>query len=275
MFSCLLIFLILTDCRCGSSLPIRSVVLESSKPMGVTKKLDEEQLLSLVKKAIAKNSHYRLDEHDAQAGIFKMTLVPVSERASSIMLFATLRYTADEVNEEYKSFADVKMIDGVIYGADLSAAVDRLLQDLYQRHRGIFEEQDKYLSRIQASLKGETVEKGELLNAIAIVGDTEYEKALEPLMDLLLKTKDFAIGNACLVALTSLAKEESMQSVIDYAEGKPAFIRRQAIIAARRIGSKLAMEWLLVMAYGYDDPVVRKEAMDAFLAVEKTHSVGQ
>ncbi|HXW60295.1 MAG TPA: hypothetical protein VEK06_02035, partial [Myxococcota bacterium] len=60
----------------------------------------------------------------------------------------------------------------------------------------------------------------------------------------------------------------AMEAIIEFAERKPPYIRRQAIIAAHKVASPLAMHWLLVMAYGHEDEVVRKEALQAFLEVE-------
>lgn|GEM_PF-2522961 len=116
---------------------------------------------------------------------------------------------------------------------------------------------------IDAAARGDDVNHQELLDIIASVAKSHDEKAVKPLISLLESTKDASVANACIMALGELGSEEAMPAIIDYAERKPSIIRRQAIIAARLIGSKLAAGWLMVMAHGYDDPVVRKEAQGA------------
>ncbi len=125
------------------------------------------------------------------------------------------------------------------------------------------------LALVKNANEGQKVNRTELLDAIIELGEDKEHKAAEPLMTLMKTTKDLAIGNACLSALSELNHPKIMEAIIDFVERKPAIVRRQAILAARKIANKTAAEWLLVMAYGHEDATVRREAQLALDEVEK------
>lgn len=127
----------------------------------------------------------------------------------------------------------------------------------------------KELLLVKAANQGERVDRTELLDAINELGDDKVEEAAEPLIVLLENTGDFAVGNACIDALSNLKHPKAMDAIIEFVERKPPVIRRQAILAARKIANKAAAEWLLVMAYGHEDATVRREAGQALEELEK------
>lgn len=170
---------------------------------------------------------------------------------------------------EYKSFADIKVVDGIVSGPDVLQTVNKVLDNLYLIQKGSSSDNQTYLDKLQSYVAGEKVEQAALVNAISVLGETEEKKALVPLIAILSKTSDIVVGNACIIALGRLKDPQAMPAIIDFLERKPPLIRRQGIMAARMIASKLAAEWLFVMAYGYDDPLVRKEAMEALAHVEE------
>jgi predicted protein tyrosine phosphatase len=125
------------------------------------------------------------------------------------------------------------------------------------------------LAKITAVNDGAKMERTELLNAISVIGDKKEKGASGQIAKLMLTTNDLAVGNACISALSDINEPEAMDAIINFVERKPAIIRRQAIIAARKIANQTAAEWLLVMAYGHDDAMVRKEASEALEVVEE------
>lgn len=267
----LAIAIIFTDCRCHKrQITIKSVLLEiPSRVSGFAQKSDQEKLSDLIRIAIDKSPYFDFNADDESGQVLRMTLIPPDPNArnSNVLLAATLSSTSDGY-EDIKSFVDIRVGDASVRGQDIGQAVSKVLQNLYHQNAGQIASYDIYIEKINASLRGEDIAANELINAAAVLGKARQSKAVMPLIQLLSTTKDLAVGNACLIALSELAAPEAMPAIIDFAERKPAIFRRQAILAARRIGSRLAAEWLLVMAYGHDDPVVRKEAMSALVEVE-------
>lgn len=268
-YALLLVSLLLIDCSCFSKpVVIRNVVLEVPVDNTALTPLDHNKFALVVEEAINKNSDYRYDPQDSDGATLRFSLVPPDKKTSDtvMMLVATLHKIP---GGEYRSFADIKVIEGSVSGQDVLQGINNLLQNLYLIQKGSRADNQLYLDKIHAYLTGASVPHGELINAISVLGETREHKAAEPLIRLLSGTKDIVLGNACLIALSRLAAPEAMQAIIDFVELKPPLIRRQGIMAARVIASKLAAEWLLVMAYGHDDPLVRQEALEALIEVEK------
>ncbi len=134
---------------------------------------------------------------------------------------------------------------------------------------GLLNRSSDELAQVVAVNNGATMDRNELLNAISVLGDNKEKAASSQISQLMLTTNDLAVGNACISALSDINMPGAMNAIIDFVERKPSIIRRQAIIAARKIGDQSAAEWLLVMAYGHDDPQVRKEALAALEEVEE------
>lgn len=278
--NCLLFFaaaavLLLSDCRCARrQIVVKHVMLELPNQVpGFQQKSDQDRLSTLIKKTIDKNPGFYFDPNDSSGAVLLLGMIPPTERSLGTSLLLTGRLSELADHEEIKSFVDIKIVDGNIVGHDVAAALAKLLQNLYSSKMGIVVDNTVFIERINQGVAGEKIDSGELINAISVVGDAKDPKAIEPLINLLRTTTDLSVGNACIIALGQLRAEDAMQPIMDFVERKPAVIRRQAIIAAKEIASKLAAEWLLVMAYGYDDEQVRKEAREALVDVEQALSL--
>jgi hypothetical protein len=272
LFSMAAIIILLADCRCvkKKTSVIKSVLWDIPVgSTGVFNQLDQEKLSTLVKRNIDLNPYFSFDADEFSGLVLRFSFVPSFEanKKAGIILAATLiNHNGSKIN---RAFVDVDMRDGVMSGADLDAALAKMFNNLHQSREGLSSDSEKYIEKIKAKLRGAHVEDSELLKAIAVLADAQEKKALMPLIELLSLTNDIAIGNACLIALSELKASKAMPAIIDFVEGKPPIIRRQGIIAARRIASKLAAGWLLVMAYGHDDETVRKEAREALKEVDQ------
>lgn len=266
-----LLMLMLVDCNCQRrQIVVKSVLLDIPVNVaGFSSKLDREKFSDLVQSVIEKEPYFKLDRGRDDGEILRLAVIvpPELKRDSPILIMASISVQNDEAPIT-KAFADIKVIDGRISGKDVSASVAKVLQNLYHHRSGIMGDSTDYLTKIERAVSGENPAAEELINAISIMGEAREKKAVEPLISLLGKTESLSIGNACLVALGELEDKRAMSAIIDFTERKPPIIRRQAIIAARKIASQEAAEWLLVMAYGYDDPVVRSEALVALGDVE-------
>lgn len=121
---------------------------------------------------------------------------------------------------------------------------------------------------IEAAKNGQEASLDDVLDALFLAGKRQDETLADEIIALLKSTTDLSIGNACIGALSNMTGRKIMPAIIEYVERKPPIIRRQAIIAARKIADQQALEWLLVMAYGHDDERVRQEALEAYKEVE-------
>lgn len=120
------------------------------------------------------------------------------------------------------------------------------------------------LQKIKAANDGQQISHAELMEVVTVLGEMKAPGAEDQIIKLMLKTDDLAIGNACIMALGEIKSPQAMLSIIKFIDNKPSVMRRQAIIAARKIADDVAAGWLLANAYGHEDPTVRKEALSAF-----------
>lgn len=261
------LIILLTDCRCNDNIIIKSVVVELPQEIiELRQTIDREKFAMLMEKAIGDNPHFYLNpSHDAGASLRLTMQLPVERLGNHpLLLMANLSFAGDGARE-LKSFADIKTVEGSVSGTEISYSMDKVLDNLFQLYKGIAADHAVYLNRIEGALKGENVDRDDLLTAIGVLGEAKETKAINNLIALLEKTDDLALGNAIVIALGEMKAAEGMEAIINFAERKPPLIRRQSIIAASRIASKLSAEWLLVMAYGYDDETTRNEAWTAFV----------
>ncbi len=272
LFIALLLSLTLTDCNCQRrQIVVRSVLLEMPTSVsGFSQKLDREKFSDLVKLVLEKDANFHFDANRSDGEVLNLSLILPAElnSNSSILLAAALSKDNENLGSSTKAFADIKIEDGRISGSEVSSSVIKVLQNLYQLRTGAREDSNEYLKKLEQSTSGENLGPGELINAVTVLSEM-HEKRAEPLLiKLLEQTDSLSIGNSCIVALGDLQSVPGMTAIINFVERKPPILRRQAIIAARKIASKEAAEWLLVMAYGHDDPVVRDEAKAALQEVE-------
>ena len=76
------------------------------------------------------------------------------------------------------------------------------------------------------------------------------------------------MAQEALSALTLIGDPAGLDAVFDYAERKPAPVRKKAIMAAQIMGGKYAAAWLFTMSTGHEDASVRQLAELALMKVE-------
>lgn len=259
--------LILSTCRCNrTSIVINNIFLDIPK---VFKELSldktKETLREEIKNTINKTQGFSFDEKVESGQELQIILSMPSQKGEkeALLMSAILHNPAIPDGKQYKAWVDIVLENKELKKSDFLKSLNKLLESLYQlRMKGGINTKE-YIEIIEKKSKGEKISQTEILNAIAILQEAKDKKSVTAMINLLEKTDDLALGNALMMALGDIGEEEAMPAIIEFAQRKPALIRRQAIIAAKNIGSKLSAEWLLVMAYGYDDPLVRSEAKEA------------
>lgn len=257
----------LMDCRCSKQqFHIKSVYLDLPKSDTKTPtNIEQDNFSALIRNAIERNPYYRFAPNDDGGLVLQLSLIAPNKADDKSTLTISAVLKNEEEEKTYNSMVGLTLANGTITGEDLSSAISKCLQNLYRSMSGLSEEEkEQYRTRIRESLSNEQIDPSQLANMITILGDIEDKQSVSILIELLKKTDDLIVGNACIVALSRLGAADAMPAIIAFSERKPPLIRRQAILAAKHLTSMLSAEWLFVMAHGYDDPVVRQEALAAF-----------
>jgi hypothetical protein len=249
------LFFILSNCSCNHKITLSGVTLEiPSSISGLASKENQEKLSELIKRDINDSLYFHVDTAKIDADLLKLLFIPTDNNKENTLLLVGI---LQEGEKEYRALSDIKIIENQGTAKALSDAIEKVLFSLYELKSDHKLNNKDYLAKINTQASAI-----ELLTAIYSVN--QDPKAIEPLIKLLSKTTDIAVGNAAVLVLANMQAKEAMPAIIDFMERKPPIVRRQGIMAARKIGSQLALEWLLVMAYGHDDAEVRKEALEAF-----------
>lgn len=255
--------LILIDCTCLSkSIRVKTIIFETASDLANIKQND---LGLALEKAVRENSHYT---YAPKSYGNELTITLMAHHHDSVVMKASLSNNNETL---YTSFTEFTLDNADLSIEAIKEALNKLLDDIYVLKQEQKLDNEAYLHDINAYIAGANIKETKLVNAISMLGQSLDKRAFTPINKILAMTNNWAIGNACMKALGQFKDPEGMQAIIDYTERKPPLVRRQGIAAARMIGSKLALEWLLVLAYGHDDPMVRKEALEATLALEKEH----
>lgn len=262
----LLIFLVMCDCQCQrqnqhSDFVVTKITLDMSENLLKVAEAQQIDPKLLLQDALNNDPSFLVNPEKSDSGVLHLSLV-ISSQDNELLLIGNLM----RKDQEQLAFAEIDFTaDQEALKQKLSVALAYLRQQLVG---GVQKSDLNYLALIKNASEGQDVNPITLTNALQRARDKKDKKSLPYVISLLGSTSNLGIANACLMLLAQLQDNSALPAIIDFAHGKPALIRRQAIIAARHMPSKLCAEWLVVMAYGHDDPMVRKEALKGLLEVE-------
>lgn len=167
-------------------------------------------------------------------------------------------------------FSNLTLVNGALVKEEFSAGVQSLLSRLGTLAGGREADYEEFIELVDKANSGEEVDASELVLAVSVLADSNIAGADEKLVKLLENTTDLALGSSLVAALGKMRAQGAMPAIIEFSARKPAIFRRQAIIAAKSIATQEALEWLFVMANGYQDAKTRQEALQAAQEVEKS-----
>jgi HEAT repeat protein len=255
------VLLLFTDCRCQrDNLTVSKVIVEIPENIANLSQEYNIDIKKIMSEALDSDGKISV-KSNSDNGVLTIALAQLER---GFTLIASLEHDA----QEQLAFAEIDIEPQRCDVNCMKKALNKALYYLRQQLSGIDSDSEAFLSRLKEAAAGEIIEPRLLLNAIKQAIHKKSQEALDPLIVILSSTENLGIANACLTALAELKDPSSLPAIIDFAEGKPALIRRQAIIAVRQIPAKLGLEWLVAMAYGHNDPMVRKEALEASQEVE-------
>lgn len=265
---CIIISLCVCECR-KPTIEISQIMLDVASSLSELSNVENQQVIANnINDVILSNQFFKFLPNNKQANILNIAILPQDEENPLQKELLLLGYLESKDNTQ-KYYSSLKINQGSIEKKDFEEALSTLLIKIYNGFYSSDIANGNYLVVIKDYALASHANKSEVINAINLAGEHKNKEAQDYLITILKNTHDIAVGNACMVALGELKSVKSMEHIINFASRKPPIIRRQAIMAAKKIASKLALEWLLVMAYGYSDKTVREEALLAFLEVQK------
>lgn len=264
---CLSICLLTSTCRCNrSKLVVRKILIElpDDNPVFSSSKM-KEHIKDSVKNTIFNNANFHFDSLSKDGAALRLSFLKAEGKSSQ---FIQCAFEPMAFEREQSSFVSLDLNEELDF-KKINASMSQCLQNL--ANYIIYDRIDEAYLRnsIEEALKNEHSSTLVLLNAVSLLSQIGNEENKNTIKGLLYATDDISVANACLLGLGQFGDEDSMQAIIDFAERKPAYIRRQAVVAAKQAANPLALSWLLLMAYGHEDAVVRSEALEAFLDLEE------
>lgn len=229
------------------------------------------ELKEAIKDAVTETPNFNFDANLKKGATLRINFLQKNNDKGVLLIQALLSPPSDKDSQEFSAFASIDVRNGLDV-TGLRLALAKAFQDLKLMSKNDPVDAKTLVEIVERASRGEKIESPVLINAVARLGGTHDKEFAVSLKKLITTTEDLAVGNACIMALGQIGDQESMEAIINYAERKAPLVRRQAIIAARSIASPLAAQWLFVMAYGHEDPTVRKEALAALKEVEASEA---
>lgn len=180
---------------------------------------------------------------------------------------ARLQQPTGQTAPDYHGYAAVPYSVGDDAADTFRSAADQCLGQIQMAANSASATTEILLGWLNPQADGKQPKGDKKRLAIRVLGARKSKAATKPLGEILLG-EDPALAQEALTALTLIGDPNGLQPVIDYAERKPAPVRKKAIMAAKEMGGKLAAAWLFTLSTGHEDPSVRHAASTALSAVE-------
>lgn len=257
------------------SLTVRKVLIDFgpgfTKVAGVPKR---DQIRQIAIEALKGEPKVRFSEKADTGALLRVRLEPATDFAleneqSGEEILVGIRLSVDSAKgvQQYYWGVTLDMAQTINPKESLQEALDECLKQVLSAYFAEGESTKALLLRLEHYSQGRPVDKNKVLLAIQVLGSRREKSATKLLSKLLLNSKE-PVNMAALGALTLIADPSAIDAVTTFAEKKPNYIRKQAILAAREMGGEKAAAWLFTMSTGYDDPDVQKAAEDALNDVE-------
>jgi hypothetical protein len=274
---CLWILFFLAGCPQGNMevLQVRKVLIDLNPEFQRNfKRVEKNDLRELLLQSLESQKRWSYNSEAADGFVLRITLDGVNR--SSVkkggthlwILTAQLQDTAQPSNRTFSGYAAVPYDDGDELQDTFYAALNQGFEQIYSASQAVHESNESLVAWLQTSKKGaKEVSAAKKKMAIQVLGSRKSKEATTALREILLGTEP-ALAQEALSALTLIGDPEGLDAVFDYAERKPAPVRKKAIVAAQLMGGKYAAAWLFTMSTGHEDPSVRQLAARALDKVE-------
>ncbi len=175
--------------------------------------------------------------------------------------------------------ADVMGKDGLMYRGTGRAVGDspttilfaRALNDALDEAHGARSMERKSIPELVGILDDDVASITQKRQAIRVLGLKKDSASVDRLIAVL-DGEDRDLAEAALGALTLIADPKAVIPVIEYADSKPAYVRKRAIDAVRAMGTDEGRAWLFTLSTGHPDIEVQLAARRAFDALSSAPS---
>lgn len=279
---CLLFALVAACSRSDETLVVRKVLVDvapgAEGPGGV---LEREKTRALVHKGLEQDRRVRLEPDDPNGAILRVrlesaTLLPASAESANAKGTLALAVEASgglpkgTRRYHYRGYSVASSVGHVDFVAMLDQAMKDCLEQVLQAKGARNQPSETLLAWLDDEKRSEE----QRLQAIRLLGARREAKAV-PALIRILGGDDRELAQAALGALTLLGDPSAVDAVIEYAEGKPSLIRKQAIEAVRVMGTRKGMAWLFTLSTGHKDPDVQAAAAAALAQLEEREAEGE
>lgn len=240
---------------------VSEIILELSPSL----KSDSNDLLNEVQTICHENNYLSFNNSKLLPKL-KVGIYPQDDKSSILIILSLLDSSEDE--ESFEVYEKISLADESIDKKSFQNALNTAIKSLYDLkfNNNLMNDELEIVKKYNAH---ENTDKVQVLNAINALGIKQNKETEELFISMLKQTKDLSVGVSLVKALGNLKSQKSMEQIIEFTRAAPSFIKKVAIDAARKIGSKLSLEWLYVMSHGYSDADVREYAKKAYIEVEK------
>ena len=151
---------------------------------------------------------------------------------------------------------------------DFDRLLDQALKDAFEEVRVAKRAEGEDESTLIAWLEDPTVGDARKRRALSLLGSRKSARATDAVVAIL-QSDDRELAQAALMSISAIGDPSAVDAVIAYADGKPAYIRKQAIEAVRAMGTKKGQAWLFTLSTGHPDPEVQHAAGVAFAYLDQ------
>lgn len=260
-------------CSRDERLTVRKVLVDvvpgAEGPGGV---LEREKLRAIVEERLRRHPRIELRESGEGAAVLRVrlestTLTPKegegTEGTLSLALEASGALEGRGRRFHYQGHSVASASGQVSFPALVEGALDDCLDQVLAAKAA----QRQPSETLLAWLDDPKTPADQKRQAVRLLGARKEPRAAAALTRFL-KGEDKDLAQAALGALTLIGEPSAVDAVIEYAEGKPSLIRKQAIEAVRVMGSRRGMAWLFTLSTGHRDPDVQATAAAALAQLE-------
>ncbi len=237
-------------------------------------KIKKDDLRELLLQSVEHQKNWKFTPDNSRAMVLRATLDGVhrstaKKRGKHLwILTVELQNRANGNEQKFSGYAAVPYEDGDDVKDTFDTALGQGFEQIYSAVQAVHESNDSLLAWLRTPVNGQKkISPAQKKMAIQVLGSRKSKEATGVLQQVLLG-KEPALAKEALSALTLIGDPAGLDAVFDYAERKPAPIRKKAIVAAQLMGGKYAAAWLFTMSTGHEDPSVRQFAELALMKVE-------
>jgi HEAT repeats len=262
---------LLTDCNCRQSLLVTQLLVDHVSGDD-TFTLQRKDIRKICKKILSHQKNIKVKWDRSKNGVLRVRFqfLPVQEKTGAGQLMVSLKYSeiTNQGLRQYFASSSLAVANTDEHRLIFERVFSQGMSELISTWQGEKQSSARLLEEMNEDWIDETVNENQLLQNIHLLGIKKEKKAVPILVKILLGRNEKA-ALASMVALTDIGDPDAVDGITKYAERKSGDVRKQAILAVRKMGGKKAAAWLFTLSTGHEDSEVRLAASEALKYVEE------